>query len=246
MHTPLMSSIHSDHQHCSNARYSDHQSLILAGGNWKLSQRNSINDFGRFNISLGNLSNNNNNNQLNGHQQHFSSTMTSMMASNGSIQQQPSSSSTTTTNTAMMTDQTKISHDLLDKYRTQVSYRVNEETDRQLKEIDQWLYKHLEQTQQQQQQQSPNRTNINNNNNNSSRLHLNQDIGSIRQQQQQQQQQNRLQQKGNKNNKRYIFINSKILQLTYCSFIFLISKLQFQWLAINKFTHTKCQFFIIV
>ncbi|XP_075587512.1 uncharacterized protein LOC124495524 [Dermatophagoides farinae] len=208
MHTPLMSSIHSDHQRnhfnhnnnnenhhhhvdCSNARYSDHQSLILAGGNWKLSQRNSINDFGRFNISLGNLSNNNNNNQLNGHQQHFSSTMTSMMASNGSIQQQPSSSSatTTTTNTAMMTDQTKISHDLLDKYRTQVSYRVNEETDRQLKEIDQWLYKHLEQTQQQQQQQSPNRTNINNNNNNSSRLHLNQDIGSIRQQQQQQQQQ---------------------------------------------------------
>nr|XP_046914877.1 probable serine/threonine-protein kinase DDB_G0282963 [Dermatophagoides farinae] len=205
MHTPLMSSIHSDHQRnhfnhnnnnenhhhhhvdCSNARYSDHQSLILAGGNWKLSQRNSINDFGRFNISLGNLSNNNNNNQLNGHQQHFSSTMTSMMASNGSIQQQPSSSSTTT-NTAMMTDQTKISHDLLDKYRTQVSYRVNEETDRQLKEIDQWLYKHLEQTQQQQQQQSPNRTNINNNNNNSSRLHLNQDIGSIRQQQQQQQQ----------------------------------------------------------
>lgn len=35
--------------------------------------------------------------------------------------------------------------DLLEKYRSEISYRVNEETDKQLKEIDQWLFRHLEQ-----------------------------------------------------------------------------------------------------
>ncbi|XP_075676236.1 uncharacterized protein LOC113789812 [Dermatophagoides pteronyssinus] len=195
MHSPLMNSIHLDRQkhynqrnhfnhnnnnnnhhhiNCSNARCLDHQSLILAGGNWKLSQRNSINDFGRFNISLNNLSNN----QMNGHQHHFPSTIQSSMTNGHSIPQLSSLSSST----AMMKDQTKFSYDLLDEYRTQVSYRVNEETDRQLKEIDQWLYKHLDQSQQQQ-QQSPNL--INKNNNNSSHLHLNQEIGSVQQQQQQ-------------------------------------------------------------